>query len=569
MKRSLSILLCATLISLAPFASGRASENIGSVVAVQEYVPEIFLSYWAPGAPEGILTIEFSAPLLDDGQTVAELGWGNLEYDGEYYHEKLACKIEGNKLSVDFTGKLRTPALMTPMFPNSSYSNMMIKVLNVRDEDGKFVASPGAGTTGSYHYYPPYQEISRSKPVAEFTPASGSPIKDVANVNVWITGLDAISFSGFNLAVTSADNKESTVYLPLSDVKVTPTDSNESEYDFVLPDDIKNNAKRLMITLANVASRDGYNHQHDIKCIYGGFTISDVAPANGEDIPMLKAGSSISCVSRYSDEFLNLYVECTLRNMNSDDSEPVLLSPTPMTLQSDGRFLLSLPENIKLYAGNEYIAEFTAWKDEATRLNDAADSFGTDYVVWNGTSSAYHYCAIGLVEITPSTDADIAKDTDKITLRFDGIVGLGNYNADNGELKTGIVTADGSLIPFSKVAPSDPMHLDNIDYAIEWNLYLPSGYAESLSSPLEIRFNAFDVDKIPVKGNKGMEKDTYFNLIWSAEAGSNSVEIADAESVFSVFTISGSQILKDATKDDLTSLSPGLYIINGKKVILK
>lgn len=538
------------------------------VLAIEEYIPDPFLSYWAPGAPEGILTMDFDAPLMDDGKTWVALGWGNLESDGKYYHEKIICDIDGKRLSADLTGKLRTPALMTPQYPDSDFNTIVISVMNVRDHYGDYVASPGQGTLGSYHYLLPYVLINRTSLVAEFTPQNGSPIDEAGNVNVWMTGLQACSFEGFTLTVTHKDNTETKISIPLSEVKVTPIDENECEYDFTIPEETRRDAKRIMISLSGVKSLDGYDHEHEVKCIYGGMIVNDVSPANGEKISILKEGTEISMRANLSEKFPNLYVECRISDMGNDPENDLLLEDTPMTRRENGSYTLVNPTDLKLYDGHDYIVEFTGWIDEQSRISDPANSLGTDFAVWKGGAAAYHYSGITLAKVTPAPETPINEDLNEIILEFNGSVGLGNGNPSDGDLLTYILSETGEKVPFTAIEPMDLFEHEGMKLSNAWRLVIPDEYMATLTTPLAICFTAYDQDKMIVCGNRGKEEKSYFCLTWP-QKGSSGVSVLEEENMVTVYDTNGVLVTQGIYRDIVKKLNKGLYIINGRKVIKK
>lgn len=495
------------------------------VVTVKQQLPSKFLSYWAPGAPEGIVEFEFDAPLMDDGLTYVYLGWGNAEGEGEYYAEEIVCKIEGNTLSADLTGKLRTPATMTPQFPNAMYNQMALDIKNVRDEHGVPVASPGQGTIGSYSYLLPYELISRTNVISEFTPGNGALLKDVDNINIWMTGLDAIKFEGFLLTVTDNDNKVSTRIIPLSEVKQTPTGTNECEYDFTLPADIKASAKRVEITLAGVESLDGYQHDNEVRCIYGGFAILYSEPSNNEELEMLKADSKIIVEGNLSETYPNLYVMYEVIDTDPENEDPVLKSAAWMDRQEDGSYEATLPMDIKLYAGHDYKIVISAWEDEMTYFNSPEAILGSDFILVKGLTPAYHYSQITLTGTDPSTDEMVDSSLSEVTLHFDGFVSLGNYEESKGELKTFINVGQGVTMPLEAVTPFEPMEVDGTVVANQWTLTLPADYMASLSAPLEIDFTAYDQEGVQLRGNKGAEENSFFQLEWKVAGQYAAVEV--------------------------------------------
>lgn len=494
------------------------------VTATRQFCPEPFMSYWPEGTPEGIFTMEFDADLMDDGKTFVELGWGNMEgSDGEYYAEQIVCKIDGNKLSADFTGKLRTPATMTPMFPNAMYGTMSIKLNNVRDLSGMPVASAGQGTVGSYSFLSNYKLVERSIVITEFTPASGSLLSDAKNVNVWISGLKAIRFDGFNLTITDKDNKVSTRTIAMKDVDIIYSDENEGEYEFPMPADVLANAKRVEITLSNVVSLDGYDHNNDVRCIYGGFTVLSSTPRNGESLALLAAGSEISIRNNLSATYPSLYVEYQVEDADPSNSNPVVKAATWMNRAEDGTYTATVARDVKLIAGHDYKVVFTAWEDETTRNISPEQNLGSDYIIIKGLTPAYRYSSISLSTTVPAENDVLTDEVSEIRLYFDGYVSLGKYTGS--DLRTFINLGYGEVLPFKEVTPIQPMDAEGTTVATEWVLTLPDNYVASLTGPLDISFTAFDQDGLQLRGNEGEEENACYHFSWQVAGQFTTAEI--------------------------------------------
>lgn len=495
------------------------------VTATQQFCPEPFMSYWPEGAPEGIFTMEFDADLMDDGKTFVELGWGNMEgNDGEYYAEQIVCKIDGNKLSADFTGKLRTPATMTPMFPNATYSTMSIKLNNVRDKSGMPVASPGQGTIGSYSFLSNYKLVERSLVITEFTPASGSLLSDAKNVNVWISGLKAIRFDGFTLTITDKENKVSTRTIAMKDVDVIYSDENEGEYEFPMPADVLANAKRVEITLSNVVSVDGYDHDNDVRCIYGGFTVLSSTPRNGESLALLAAGSEISIRNNLSATYPSLYVEYQVEDADPSNGNPVVKAATWMNRADDGSYTATVARDVKLIAGHDYKVVFTAWENETTRNISPEENLGSDYIIIKGLTPAYRYSSLALSTTVPAENDVLTDEVSEIRLYFDGYVSLGKYTGS--DLRTFINLGYGEALPFKEVTPIQPIDAEGTTVATEWVLTLPDNYVASLTGPLDISFTAYDQDGLQLRGNEGEEENACYHLSWQVAGQFATAEIA-------------------------------------------
>lgn len=98
-----------------------------------------FLSFWPTGTPDGIFTLQFDGdlqvPTAEGYNTTAQLTYGDMSTEAtERYMEKLNIKIEGSKLTIDLTGKDRTPYKM--LGSNTLYDNILFAISHVRDANG-------------------------------------------------------------------------------------------------------------------------------------------------------------------------------------------------------------------------------------------------------------------------------------------------------------------------------------------------------------------------------------------------------------------------------------------------
>ncbi len=127
--------------------------------------PTTFYSWWDKGDETGIVKIEFTQDLLpmdDPDQTACgTLGYGNKEDEnGNYYLEDITdlISIDGNVLTVDFTGKDRTRLTMLPNAA-TEYDQVLVIIHLVRDKYGEYCYSSGSGSVASYQAFIPYEDI--------------------------------------------------------------------------------------------------------------------------------------------------------------------------------------------------------------------------------------------------------------------------------------------------------------------------------------------------------------------------------------------------------------------------
>lgn len=472
-------------------------------VLVSDYVPNPFLSYWPAGTEEGIVKLTFDRPLGNFNNTSATLSWGNQEGEaGEYYVEPLTFNIEGNTISIDLTGKLRTPSTMTPLFPDASYDMITLDISHIVDEFGVPVGSSGAGTIGSYSYGLTYKLLERATIAADFEPAPGSDISEASEVLVYLSDVKSISFDGFNIEYTDKDTDEVlNVVVPMADVTVN-ADGNGAEYTFKMPKEVMDKAKSVVITLYNLSSLDGYDHSSDVRVTYGGFAIIYSEPASNSELASINDGDIITIEANIAEKYPDMYIMYKIVDTDPEIPEDAIIkSDSWMTRQDDGSYQSTVFGNYKLYYGKEYHIVFTALESENVMNYTPMETLGSDYIIIKGSTIPYHYSVTELENTVPEPESLLNEDS-TITLNFNGIVRLEDCK---------IVTGMGApATPFKAVTPVDPVAQDGYTFSQSWILEFNEGYLASLSTPVLISFKAIDEEGRYVKGNEGVETDTYF-----------------------------------------------------------
>lgn len=480
-------------------------------VATEKFCPDPFLSYWPEGTKEGILKITFDKPLGDSPKNRATLGWGNLEgEDGEYYFEEIPATVDGNVLTVDFTGKLRTPATMTPLYPNASYPTIAVQVFAV-DEFEQPVGSEGQGTVGSYSFMPAYKMVERTSIAADFEPAAGADLADAAKVSVWISGTKGMQFDGFKIdAVNKSDGKAFSAVVPMSDVTISEKEEDSANYTFNMPKDVLDNASSAVVTLNNLVTFDGYDHSNDIRATYGGFVVTYSDPANGASIALLKEGDTIKIETNLAEKNPNMYIEYEIICLNPNEGyDPIVKTSVWLTRQEDGSYESEIFGNYKLIQGKEYKVLFSAWKDETTRNINPEETLGSDFIIWKGATPPYIYSSINLTGITPEDESVLTVNDTKLTVTFDGGVNLGKTSGS--DIETGMKADFGPvLMPFEKVTPVQPYVVDGTTYATIWELEFPADFIATKETPFFLSMKAYDELGRLVKGNEGEDEGTYF-----------------------------------------------------------
>lgn len=481
------------------------------VVKTAETVPSSFLSYWRKGASEGQFSITFDGELGNSPKTVLTLGYGNLEgAEGEYYAESIPLTIDGNTITADFTGKLRTPVTMTPLYAQNSYSTVTLSLNGVVDKYGNPVASPGQGTVGSYGWQLNYTEIPRATISAEFTPANGTTLEGAENISVYINGANDIAFTGFNISYQDGTETK-TVKVEMSDVTVSDasTANNEATYTFAIPAEVKGKS-RVTVTLADAEGRDGYDHSNDVQAIYDGFVVTYADPANGSELAGLPSGTIITINTNYAEKYPEMYITYEITDLNAENPDEAFLKYSWLNRQEDGSYSTESRGNLKFLQGHVYKVEFTAWKSEMDK-NYGGEPVGSDAIYWNGTTPPYRYSEIQFVSITPDQSTVLSADDREFTVEFDGMVTLDSKT-------TFINLGMGSSQPFESITAVDGLTETDGVFANKWILVIPESFMKSNDNPIDFAMQAKDLDGLILQGNNGIEDNSYFTFHYNVAA---------------------------------------------------
>lgn len=489
------------------------------VILTKQVVPTEFESYWPAGTEAAKMQLTFNANIKADAESLgATLGYGDLEGpEGSYYVENIPLKVEGNTIYADFSGKLRTPQTMTPLFATTVYPTVTLQVYGIVDEYGVPVGSTGQGTVGSYSYSIPYNLIKYSIVSSEFTPGTGASLSGATEIEAYITGLDGISFDGFLL---STEDSEETLVIPMSEVEKEEDNGDDAVFYFTIPAEWAAK-KSLNVTLNNVVSLDGYDHSNDIRVIYNGFALVSANPVNGSEFDVLADGTKITIVPNSYRTYPDLYIEYEIEDLQPvNPEEPILKSYSWMNRQANGSYTAEVVGNYKMVLGHEYKVNFTAWPSEAMMHEDPTSCLGSDYVIWKGLSAPFSFSPVTLTGVEPAMGEDVVLPSEKtdITLKFDGLVSI---TADKAFILRGMNFTE----PFEAITPSEGVEEEGVTYANEWTLTVSESYMSQLTAALQVSVQAVDQDGKLVEGNTGYEEQCFFLFTWDVEGQFSDYEV--------------------------------------------
>lgn len=459
-----------------------ASTNLGSNPTIKSYYPV--------GDPNGILEFVFDKNLKASDGTFT-LMIGNMEIEGAFYTEQLPAVVDGNKVTVDLTGKLRDlnaySKYQAQAIPGTD--GIVAGVLaSLYDEKGNVVAGSGQGSYGSYTFNFIYDYIVPANIACEFTPATGQSLEGVDEIEIWFNNADVLTFDGVNFRYNDAGTMKDVV-VPIDKLNIEKL-TNEYTIICAVPEEVKGK-KSITVTLSNLVSLDGYDHTNDIRALYDQFVATLIAP--------IKDGERIAYTG---DADFVVTVNKTVNYMRYDFyNGDEWYYGTDFHLQSDGTYT-SFNNNYPCYSDVDNRMLIRVYDSEADYWNErpCTDSYEFHFI---GTIAPFVYSSYNFVSIDPAPNTVITQTTDFcFTLTFDGFARI-------EESRSGIILGMGmGLQDFEKIEPVEPEEINGKAFANVWKLYPGDSYMESHSG-IDISVAAYDQDEFLIQGNKieGSELD--------------------------------------------------------------
>lgn len=223
---------------------------------VSKQLPDPFLSYWPKGDERGMIVLTFDADVMPGEAQTAKGSFtiGYAESDDIYVEslEPSMFRADGNKLYIDFTGKLRTKETMGL---KNNWDLITLRLMNVKMADGTNVFSEGAGTSGSFTFTMNYKEY-KSNLAFELTPADGEKLTE-NTVKIYFSEKDAIKFDGVKF--TYQDENDKKYQTIVTEGITSEVEGDAIEYVIPITDAIKN-GKNVRFTLTGVVANDGLDH---------------------------------------------------------------------------------------------------------------------------------------------------------------------------------------------------------------------------------------------------------------------------------------------------------------------
>ena len=387
----------------------------------EETLPETFLSYWAEDDEDGKVVLTFSKDLYcgDDSTYIsgARLSYGNMT-DEDYYLEEVPTTVSGNKVIVDFTGKLRTLEAMgsTTLYVLDAFGNetdelrtMNLKIYNVCDADGNAAYSETQGNIGSYSYSFDYEQLTANV-TWEFTPEAGTSIAETDYIEIAVTGYEVMTYSGVQFDYTYQDEAK-TATVSTDDV-VIETDALVADFTYLMvpvSDEIQGSVD-ITVTLVDVSYSDGVTRDA-ITAQYDQLAFTLVTPAE-TTVEKLEQGAGIVVTTGIDSRIATMTV--TVSDL-SDGS--AVLTDAALTYDSDAaQWATSLDADVVLQAEHEFELVFSLYDASGTFLASATttligsgDATGIVNVTAAGLQSTSDvYTAAGVRVGTAKSTGDVS-----------------------------------------------------------------------------------------------------------------------------------------------------------------
>ena len=225
-----------------------------------------FKSYYMENDPIGIVKLTFDG---DVESALASLSFGSTDVEGDYYTETLTPIIEGNTITIDLTGKTRTPEKMVASGKN--YNNITLSFDKVVDTTGQYAYSDQDGAIGGFSFTFDELVVVTADVLCEFAPAPNTSLDGVAEIEIWITDENKLSYDGvlFQYGVEKENlTNEVVVENGLITKEADPDFEGAAILYVPVPNEVLSGDYFIMVSLHNLATADGLDHSQDVIASY-------------------------------------------------------------------------------------------------------------------------------------------------------------------------------------------------------------------------------------------------------------------------------------------------------------
>lgn len=227
----------------------------------------VFKSFWQNGSSEGLFSLKFDGPLLEaaDKAPVMSIGYGSIDgEESEYYTEEVRGVCNGETLTFDLTGKIRTSATM--LKSGEHFDTITLHVIGVRAANGEFVFSDGQGTLGSFTYELPFNEVSYVL-YNEIIPAEGNLLGH-KNIELWVNNYEILALGKASFSITPAGTS-TTIVKNVPSEKMQVSDEGKLGATILIPIPAEALVEGdVTLSFPDLATADGKDHSASFAATY-------------------------------------------------------------------------------------------------------------------------------------------------------------------------------------------------------------------------------------------------------------------------------------------------------------
>lgn len=220
---------------------------------------------WIPAnAEQGVVTLTFDGKVSTRKKPSVYLSCGDIESESDHYYEPIEPVINGNEITIDLRGKMRTIASMGLL---NNYETISLIISGVVDTKGEYAYSEGSGSLGGYGYTFNLKEVEYEL-TSEFTPSKGS-LDGVTSIELWANEVGDGTFT-YSAARFSYKEGGQDKYI---DIEASQIEDKTDEYgrtiNIPVPAINADDKTPITLTLVDLATPDGKDHSAELTAIFG------------------------------------------------------------------------------------------------------------------------------------------------------------------------------------------------------------------------------------------------------------------------------------------------------------
>ncbi|MCF0197996.1 MAG: hypothetical protein HUK02_01555, partial [Bacteroidaceae bacterium] len=517
---------------------------------VSAQLPNPIQSWYNEGDPAALCTYTFTK---DIQSARARLEMGQGEGTEDLYQEYIAddhISFDGKTVTVDLSGVMRTQKTMNLKY---SWSEFTVVLFDVIDTDGNETFCEDQGAVSSYKYTAPFKDITGTIS-AEFSPASGAAITEATkNIEIWFNNSSLIQWDGVTFTyytmeevsdvdeagqpVVTMQNVAHEVFVPKADLTAETID-NETTITVPVPAGLCQ-ATDIRVAVNITGATDGAYH---VIVAYYNNTLS-----HGLDLARFATPADQTTVGLLHEIYLTLDMTHAI---NTKVSQPVKVTGTATKFGCSGKIVDDGMMGVKIVL-DEYITA------PDTYVVTIAEGVVGDYVY--GESDYKSGLTNTACTLTYTVNGQYAGKPVIIDPAEGPVERLQHFTLEFFEYASVAPTWNMEAQPYVEDA-------DGVRTDAEFQEMMDAGNVVAIRLSKEITADGTYTLVVPAgavcNGAQGdpLETEYRFTYTIGEPTAIGSIHATPA-STTAIYTVSGQRVTK--------ANAPGLYIVGGKKVVVK